>query len=141
MNGHVYPLSNITDIHDHDVLCGRGNNINSHQGNQFFRKLVKQIRVEYVATPKQEKADFAKLVVHAIRNLNPPGRFLIKDDNTDAFYYDIGDRKAVDKTRQALREGAPEIEKQIENGTKTPRTVRAVMHYYHNAEYCSLILL
>jgi len=54
------------------------------------------------------------LLVHQIRNLNPPGRFLKWGE--DRRYSDVGQKKAIEKTRQALREGAPEIEQQIDTG-------------------------
>ena len=99
----------------HTVLSGRGNKINFHKGNEYYRKLVNCLRLEYVATPKAQKLEFGKLVVEHIRSLDPPGRFLTKDPKTGK-YIDIGERKAIDKTRQALREGAPEIESKIKNG-------------------------
>lgn len=52
------------------------------------------------------------MIVDEIRSRNPPGRFL-KQDPTTKLWYDIGEKKALDKTRQALREGAPEIMKEI----------------------------
>jgi hypothetical protein len=52
------------------------------------------------------------MIVEEIRNRNPPGRFL-KQDNSTKLWYDIGEKKALDKTRQALREGAPEIMKEL----------------------------
>lgn len=41
--------------------------------------------------------------MRAIRNGDPPGRFLRKDEKT-GFWVDIGDKKATEKTSQALRE-------------------------------------
>jgi hypothetical protein len=55
---------------------------------------------------------FAIKIVEHIRGLNPPGRLLKQDPQTD-LWYDIGDKKATEKTRQALREGAPDLAKQI----------------------------
>lgn len=52
------------------------------------------------------------MIYDEIRARNPPGRFLKQDDQTK-LWYDIGEKKALDKTRQALREGAPEIVKEI----------------------------
>jgi hypothetical protein len=40
------------------------------------------------------------------------GRFL-KQDTATQLWHDVGDKKALDKTRQALREGAPELLKEI----------------------------
>uniref|UniRef100_A0A7S2EFM5 DUF6824 domain-containing protein n=1 Tax=Ditylum brightwellii TaxID=49249 RepID=A0A7S2EFM5_9STRA len=107
-----YPMENIKEVHKHDVLCGRGNFVNNHAGNEYFRDLVKYHKVAYVACDKGEKGKFSRLIVHEIRSLNPPGRFL-KQDNATNLWFDIGDKKAIDKTRQALREGAPELLKEL----------------------------
>ena len=45
--------------------------------------------------------------------MNPPGRFL-KQDPTTKLWSDIGKKKALDKTRQALREGAPTMLKGLD---------------------------
>lgn len=96
--------------HDHDILSGRGNFVNYHAGNEHFRALVRKHKVAYVACPKSQKGKFSQMIVDEIKQLNPPGRFL-KQDDTTKLWYDIGEKKALDKTRQALREGAPEIQK------------------------------
>mmetsp|Transcript_22126 Transcript_22126/g.44885 ORF Transcript_22126/g.44885 Transcript_22126/m.44885 type:complete len:974 (+) Transcript_22126:438-3359(+) len=101
-----------------DVLCGRGGNINSHKGNEQFRKLVeKRKRVYLTARFKREKRLIASSIVSEIRVMDPPGRFLARKgsmkDNS-GFWYDIGDEKARDKTSQALRENAPSIRAEIE---------------------------
>lgn len=107
-------LSGIATVLNHDVLSGRGNNINSHTGNRYFRELVSALRIQYVATPKAEKPLFAKVLITQIRGMNPSGRFLKQGKNE--LWEDIGEKKAIDKTRQALREGAPEIVEKIKNG-------------------------
>lgn len=105
-------LEGIETPHDHDVLSGRGNFVNYHAGNEHFRALVRKYKLAYVACPKPQKGKFSKMIVDEIRALNPPGRFL-KQDPTTKLWYDIGEKKSLDKTRQALREGAPEIMKEI----------------------------
>lgn len=102
----------ITDPHEHDVLSGRGNFVNYHSGNENFRALVRKHKVEYVKCPKPQKGKFSQMIVDEIRSQNPPGRFLKQDAETK-LWYDIGEKKALDKTRQALREGAPELMKEI----------------------------
>ncbi len=52
--------------------------------------------------------------------MNPPGRFLKQDPKTK-LWSDVGEKKALDKTRQALREGAPELLKELE-GNDTAST-------------------
>jgi len=105
-------MKDIEKPHDHDVLSGRGNFVNYHPGNEHFRNLVKSHKISYVACPKPQKGKFSRLIVDEIRSMDPPGRFLKQDDKTK-MWYDIGDKKALDKTRQALREGAPELLKEL----------------------------
>jgi len=104
--------------HENDVLCGRGGSINNHIGNEKYRVLVNQKkRVYLTARFKREKRLIAASIVQTVRGVDPPGRFLQRDPATGV-WHDIGDTKARDKTSQALREGAPEIRKEIENDRK-----------------------
>jgi hypothetical protein len=103
-------LHSIVAPHEHDVLSGRGNFVNYHIGNEHFRNLVRKHKVPYVACPKPQKGKFSRMIVEEIRNRTPAGRFL-KQDGATKLWYDIGEKKALDKTRQALREGAPDIVK------------------------------
>lgn len=105
-------LKCIITPHDHDVLSGRGNYVNFHVGNEHFRSLVKKHKIAYVACPKPEKGRFSTIIVDEVRSLDPPGRFLKQDPKTK-LWQDIGDKKSLDKTRQALREGAPELLKEL----------------------------
>lgn len=104
--------------HEHDVLSGRGNFVNYHVGNEHFRNLVRKHKVAYVACPKPQKGKFSRMIVEEIRNRTPSGRFL-KQDGSTKLWYDIGEKKALDKTRQALREGAPDIMKDF-TGEESP---------------------
>lgn len=119
----------ILNPHDHDILSGRGNFVNYHAGNEHFRALVRKHKVAYVACPKPQKGKFSKIIVDEIRNLNPPGRFL-KQDSATKLWHDIGEKKALDKTRQALREGAPDIMKEIGGDTD-----EEVMDEPHSSSY------
>mmetsp|Transcript_26438 Transcript_26438/g.39094 ORF Transcript_26438/g.39094 Transcript_26438/m.39094 type:complete len:315 (+) Transcript_26438:149-1093(+) len=111
--------------HKHDVLSGRGNFVNYHAGNEYFRSLVREHKVAYVACPKPQKGKYSQLIVDKISALDPPGRFLKQDNNTK-LWYDIGEKKALDKTRQALREGAPDLLKEICNPEDEVATQRDV---------------
>lgn len=76
---------------------------NHHKGNKRFRDIVALHRPDYVRAPKIQKPSVARVIVRAIRNGDPPGRFLRKDEKTGK-WIDIGDKKAAEKTSQALRE-------------------------------------
>jgi len=94
---------------DNDVIKGRGNGANLHPGNIRFRELIKAAREGYALSSKADKKQYTNWIVQHISNLDPPGRFLDKDK--DGRWFVMDDRKAKDKTSQALREGAPAIVK------------------------------
>jgi hypothetical protein len=62
----------------------------------------------YISLPKKQKMMLSQSIVNAVRSQIPSGRFLQKDVQND-LWYDVGDKRAQEKTSQALREGAPEI--------------------------------
>mmetsp|Transcript_868 Transcript_868/g.1059 ORF Transcript_868/g.1059 Transcript_868/m.1059 type:complete len:457 (-) Transcript_868:2280-3650(-) len=109
----------ITKPGPHDVLCGRGGGTNNHQGNVKFRKNINEFKLRYLAVSKVEKPKIAREVVRLWRNLDPPGRFLARKDDSRRgpgsvkaegnVWYDIGDRKAREKASQCLRERTPDV--------------------------------
>jgi hypothetical protein len=78
-----------------------------------------------VSSTKRQKMAISRSIVEAVRDLNPPGRFLEKDPNT-GLYSDIGHRKAVEKTSQALRDGAASLRKQLSADLGDPDFLNAV---------------
>jgi hypothetical protein len=61
----------------------------------------------------------SRSIVQAVRSLDPPGRFLDKDQLT-GLWHDIGHKKAVEKTSQALRDGAAMLRKQLSDDIGDP---------------------
>lgn len=99
-------MTGITDPRDTDVLCGRGGAALRHPGNQTYRRLVNLNKGLYITCLKTEKLKISRSIVAAIREQN--GRFLEKDAAKGS-WFDIGDKKAIEKTSQALREGQPKL--------------------------------
>ena len=68
------------------------------------------MKADYLShqTKKLEKTHIAAKIVWAVRQSDPPGRFLKLDPST-GYWLEIGDKVAFRKTGQALRENAPEI--------------------------------
>lgn len=105
---------NVTDPRDTDVLCGRGGAALRHPGNQTYRRLVNLNKGLYITCLKTEKLKISRSIVAAIREQN--GRFLERDAKKSV-WNDIGDKKAIEKTSQALREGQPKLkQKMVEMG-------------------------
>ena len=67
----------------------------------------------------------SRSIVEAVRARSPPGRFLEKDVDT-GLWYDIGDKKAIEKTSQALRDGAASLRKQLSDDMSDPNFLEAV---------------
>ena len=114
---------NITKPHPHDILSGRGNGVNMHPGNQYFRSLVQHLKNEYVVSDRSDKPLFAKLVYGHVQALNPPGRFLKHEKKGMTDWVDMGEKLALEKTRQALREDAAKVLNEIESGRRKVETV------------------
>jgi len=114
------PVLRIRTPHANDVLCGRGGGINSHPGNKTFRKWVNERKEAYnLAKSKQEKARVSVQVIDLVKSQRPPGRFLARDESAPgattlsaSYWVEIDLNKAISKTSQALREGAPVIRAQ-----------------------------
>ena len=102
--------------HDNDVLYGNGQDgtIKAHPGNENFRKLVDQGKPLYVtARSTRKKGPIVSKIVNQIRNLNPPGRFLLKDANSN-LWRDVGDKKARKKILTVLSGHALAVRRQLE---------------------------
>jgi hypothetical protein len=108
-----WPLRNIKEPHDNDVMYGRGGGTNHHPGNKKYRKTVEDRKLEYVNSKRLDKPLVALEIIRSWRSQIPSGRFLKLDFKTGN-WNDVGDKKAREKTSQALREKAPLIRKQQE---------------------------
>jgi hypothetical protein len=65
---------------------------------------VIRLKELYLSIGKREKMTVSRAIVKQVRAMNPPGRFLERDPESGR-YFDVGDKKAIEKTSQALRDG------------------------------------
>ncbi len=86
---------------DVDVLCGRGGLINKHPGNIVYRKVVDYNKPFYQSVHKRHRILVSQSIVQSILNFG--GRFLTMGAKSKT-WMEIGYKKAVQKTSQALRE-------------------------------------
>lgn len=108
-----WPMVDIKEPSGNDVLYGRGGGTNHHEGNKRYRKMVELRKVDYVNSKRLDKPLVALDIIRQWRDQKPPGRFL-KLDESSGLWSDVGDKKAREKTSQALREKAPLLRKQQE---------------------------
>jgi hypothetical protein len=99
-------LSQRIVVHEHDVLNGRGVNVAQHPGNQRFRALVKSRSNNpfYSRYTRSAKIAVAEEIIHHIRNLSPPGRFLKHPSSVSNAWEKLTDKETLKKTCQALRD-------------------------------------
>ena len=105
----------ITQLNSNDIILGRsGKQINIQPGNKAYRKVVNSNKLAYATCERHEKIRISKSIVGAMREIG--GRFLeqIEYGNNTVAYRDIGDKKAVQKTSQALREGQSKLLKKLQ---------------------------
>jgi len=118
------PYEVITEVNENDIICGRKGLALKHTGNMSYRKIVALNKEGYATCLKNEKLRISKSIVAAMREVG--GRFLERldggtsmtidekdEDGNPVAYRDIGDRRAVEKTSQALREGQPRIRRML----------------------------
>lgn len=91
------------------LLVGRGGATNNHPGNRHFREQVAIHQQEYLTARKKEKIGIARRIVAIIQSYG--GRFL-KRTKTDE-WVEVDDKRAQEKTSQALREGLDVRNKQV----------------------------
>merc|ERR1712195_181331 len=110
-----YNMISNKEINPNDVLCGRGGLTNSHVGNQSFRCVVAEYQLEYLTARKSEKKGIAQKIVARIKENG--GQFLQRSVNNSDNWSISSDKRAVEKTSQALREGLD-----VKHKTVRPRT-------------------
>ena len=93
--------ANTSEIGENDVLCGRGGLTNSHIGNKHYRQVVADYQHEYLDAKKANKITIAKQIVSIIKENG--GRFLTRSADRKS-WVPVSDKKAQEKTSQALRE-------------------------------------
>mmetsp|Transcript_1959 Transcript_1959/g.4280 ORF Transcript_1959/g.4280 Transcript_1959/m.4280 type:complete len:896 (+) Transcript_1959:169-2856(+) len=119
----AWPLKGITEPGENDCLFGRGGGTNHHPGNKRYRKIVEDRKGKYLASKRLDKPLVAMEIINDWRALDPPGRFLKQDDRTK-FWNDVGDKKAREKTSQALREKTPVKQRDGDDHRPRERTAR-----------------
>ena len=85
----------------HNILCGHGQKIMQHKGNQNMQELLKNHRNEYQECNQLEKTTMLEMVLHEIPKQYPPGRFLRQDWRTKMWYV-ISHNDALRKLKQCF---------------------------------------
>jgi hypothetical protein len=81
--------------------CCSPDRTNRHPGNEFFRDAIEKRKEKYKAASTWERRRIAEAIVEEVTKRSPSGRFLKWSRGTGR-WREVGFRKALEKTRQAL---------------------------------------
>ena len=98
---------------------GRGGKNSRHPGNEQLRTFCHNAAIEYSRSGKNEKSQLSRDLIILVRQLNPPGRFLKKDQFAEA-WMDVGDIAAREKTSQVLRDAVNALPQDCECVSQRP---------------------
>jgi len=101
-----------------DVLSGKGKGMQNHHGNRTYRAIIAKWKPKYVQLGKtKDKVDVAYKVLNELKTLKPPAKFLTKLEDSDR-WYPQDEAAVISKIKQALRENAPNVRKELHNEEK-----------------------
>jgi hypothetical protein len=107
-------LNNST-LNRNDVFLGRGGNLWKKEGNARLREICFSFMPQYDNGPKLDKPQLAQSIVHKIKAMNPPGRFLKKKRKSpepsslnsftlEEMWVEVSDDVAIEKVSQVFRD-------------------------------------
>jgi hypothetical protein len=91
-------------IHDHDVLFGRGNRTFYHPGNGYYRDLISNQCEKYSRCSLRDKHDICKQIYDSIKAQHPPGKLLRECKNQIDHWEGVTEEDAIKKIGQAFRD-------------------------------------
>eukprot|EP00980_Cylindrotheca_fusiformis_P007960 scaffold1697_cov120-Cylindrotheca_fusiformis.AAC.42 len=100
------------DLRTLDIVCGRGAPTNYHYGNQVFRELVEDHQTSYLCAKRSDKPHIAMKLMDLVKENG--GRFVRRQRTAEGLIWqEINDKGAYEKVCQALRDGAPDLRRQV----------------------------
>jgi hypothetical protein len=107
----------IWELHPSDIVCGRGAPTNYHQGNEEFRYIVEDYQTSYLCAKRSDKPGVAFKLLEVVKSRG--GRFLKRQKASGRqAWTEVGEKQAYEKACQALRDGAPELRREMMAASK-----------------------
>ena len=98
------------EIHQNDIILGRGGTLYKHAGNQFLRDLATSLAPTYIHSSKGEKSRLSRQMVDIVTNKEPSGRFLkLVGDTINGVFEEVHHSIAREKTSQCLRDAVKRL--------------------------------
>ena len=113
-----------------DVCSGRGKTHEKHQGNIWFRCLIKENSEKY--RTGRTKTAKTKVVVAIVQHVRAQGGKFLKQTVNEDLWYDMGDKDARRKVGHALRDFVSKTDDQAENLTLGRSQSLSALHRQRN---------
>lgn len=105
------------ELHPLDIVCGRGAPTNYHYGNQVFKDIVQEYQTAYLCAKRSDKPQIAMKLLDIVKTSG--ARFVRREKAAGQFcWVEIEGKGAYEKVCQALRDGAPDLRRQVLSSTK-----------------------
>ena len=98
----------VREPNQNDIKMGQGGFDYQHEGNVQLRNMALESCNVYEQAHGNGKRSVARGLVHRLRALNPPGRFLKRDDHDFHLWHEVAEEKAVKRVQQVYREAIKE---------------------------------
>jgi len=95
-----------SNLHIHDVLCGRGNDVQYYVGNMKFRAIIDKHKNEYSSCPRALKYSIRESIYDDIKSSD--GKFLKWEKDTKE-WSELSKKGALEKIGQALRDAIKKV--------------------------------
>lgn len=105
------------DLRQLDIVCGRGAPTNYHYGNQVFKDIVQDFQTSYLCAKRSDKPHIAMKILDIVKESG--ARFVRREKAAGQFcWVEIEGKGAYEKVCQALRDGAPDLRRQVLSSCK-----------------------
>ena len=125
MNERQKDLVSFRSITQQDVLYGRGERTNNHEGNKYFRKIVSSMASKYKTCSRSDKSVIANSIIDVIHERG--GRFLAPIPNSNSWNIVKG-REIKRKTSHALRDKVLLLNKRNPSFFMNMRQKKSICH-------------
>jgi hypothetical protein len=109
--------SSAGELQSLDIVCGRGAPTNFHYGNHVFRELLQEYQTSYLCAKRSVKPNIALEILDVVKAGG--ARFVRREKTPGGFsWVGIQDKGAYEKVCQGLRDGAPDLRRQMLSSSK-----------------------
>lgn len=117
------------ELRELDIVCGRGAPTNYHYGNQVFKEIIQEHQTAYLCAKRSNKPQIAMKILSIVKESG--ARFVRREKAAGRFcWVEIDSKGAYEKACQALRDGAPDLQRKLLSSIKKKELAQKTNNYY-----------